>query len=255
MVYATYSEGFRPGGVNRRGTLPPYKADFLKNYEVGWKTTWAGNSLRFNGAVFVEDWNDFQFSFLGENSLTQIANAGSARIKGVEADLLWAATDSLTVSAALALLDAKLTRPYCGELGPDGNDLSPCPQDPLAPNGSQLPVTPKFKANLVARYLFSLGGYDAHLQGAVAYVGSRWPELRTLQRDILGKEPAYALADFTAGIARNGYTLELFVNNAFDKRAQLDRWAQCDAAICGIEGTYITPSMPRTIGISFGQRF
>ncbi|HKQ13181.1 MAG TPA: TonB-dependent receptor, partial [Steroidobacteraceae bacterium] len=42
MVYATYSEGFRPGGVNRAAPLPPYKADYLDNYEVGFKTTWGG---------------------------------------------------------------------------------------------------------------------------------------------------------------------------------------------------------------------
>jgi len=255
MVYATYSEGFRPGGVNRKGSLPPYKADYLKNYEIGWKTSWAGNTLRFNGALFVEDWKDFQFSFLGENSLTQIANAGSARIKGVEADLLWAASDHLTISAGAALLDAKLTQAYCGILGDNGKDLNPCPEEPLAPNGTQLPVTPKFKGNLVARYVFPMGAWDAHVQGAVAYVGSRYPELRTLQRDILGKEPAYTIADFTAGVARGGYTLELFISNAFDEKGQLDRWAQCDAAVCGLEGTYITPTMPRTIGISFGQRF
>jgi outer membrane receptor protein involved in Fe transport len=75
------------------------------------------------------------------------------------------------------------------------------------------------------------------------------------QRYILGKVEAYTVADFTAGLARGGYTLELFVNNAFDERGQLDRWAQCDASICGSSGTYITPIMPRTIGLRFGQRF
>ena len=37
MIYATYSKGFRPGGVNRNGggTIPPYQPDYLKNYEVG----------------------------------------------------------------------------------------------------------------------------------------------------------------------------------------------------------------------------
>ena len=44
MFYATWSEGFRPGGVNRRGTFPPYKADFLTNYEIGWKTYVGGPS-------------------------------------------------------------------------------------------------------------------------------------------------------------------------------------------------------------------
>ena len=34
----TWSRGFRPGGINRRGTLPPYGADFIDNYEIGFKT-------------------------------------------------------------------------------------------------------------------------------------------------------------------------------------------------------------------------
>ena len=78
MVYVTYSEGFRPGGVNRRGDFPPYKADYLTNYEAGWKTTWAGGAVRFNGAVFLEEWDDFQYSYLGQNGLTNIRNAGQA---------------------------------------------------------------------------------------------------------------------------------------------------------------------------------
>ena len=40
MLYATYSTGFRPGGVNRVGSLPPYQSDSLTNYEIGWKTRW-----------------------------------------------------------------------------------------------------------------------------------------------------------------------------------------------------------------------
>ncbi|MGA9366711.1 MAG: TonB-dependent receptor, partial [Steroidobacteraceae bacterium] len=84
MVYATYSKGFRPGGVNRIGGNVPYAADYLINYEAGWKTQWLGNTLRWNGAFFWEDWKNFQFSFLGANSVTIIRNGGNARIKGVE---------------------------------------------------------------------------------------------------------------------------------------------------------------------------
>src|SRR5262249_53893543 len=83
MVYFTWSNGFRPGGVNRNSlaTSDPYKPDYLTNYEVGWKTSWLDSSLQFNGAIFLENWKDFQFSFLGPNSLTVIANAGQAQIK------------------------------------------------------------------------------------------------------------------------------------------------------------------------------
>jgi iron complex outermembrane recepter protein len=261
LVYATYSEGFRPGGVNRVGTTLPYKADELKNYEVGWKTTWAGNRLRFNGAIFQEDWKDFQFAFLGPNSVTIVANAGKAQMTGVETELSWLATAGLTLSLGAAYIDAKLTHPYCGTLDANGNDADPCvdgdgvPAPFQAPDGQQLPVTPKFKGNLIARYTFDVGSYNAHVQGAVAYVDKRWPELRTEQRDILGREPAYTVANFAGGIANQNFSIELFINNAFDEEGQVDRWAQCDATVCGTQGTYITPVPTRTYGIKFGQQF
>ena len=53
--------------------LPPYKADYLTNYELGWKTTWLRQQPALNGAVFDENWKDFQFAFLGPNALTIIA--------------------------------------------------------------------------------------------------------------------------------------------------------------------------------------
>ncbi|NDC60378.1 MAG: hypothetical protein EBZ50_16435, partial [Alphaproteobacteria bacterium] len=62
MVYATMSTGFRPGGVNRLLSVPPYNPDFLTNYELGTKTTWLDHRLRINGAVFMERWTDAQFA-------------------------------------------------------------------------------------------------------------------------------------------------------------------------------------------------
>ena len=61
-------------------TLPPYITEFLTNYEVGWKTSWLDNRLTFNGAAFHQIWDDFQFSALGQNGLTEIRNAGNARV-------------------------------------------------------------------------------------------------------------------------------------------------------------------------------
>jgi outer membrane receptor protein involved in Fe transport len=266
MAYVTWAKGFRPGGINRSGALPPYTADFLTSYELGWKTTWADNRVRFNGAVFWEDWKNFQFSFLGPNSLTIIANAGNARIKGVEAEVDWAASNNFTLSGGIALLDAKLTENYCGQLDANGNPITtnPCPDPdnpppatipPLAPKDTQLPVTPKFKGNVTGRYTFGLGSFDGHVQGSVVYVGSRTPELRLIQSSILGEEEAYTLVDVAAGIAKKSYSFELFVSNLFDERAQVDRFAQCDATVCGLASRYILPAQPRMIGIKFGQRF
>src|SRR3546814_3354854 len=55
------------------------------NYEFGWKTSWG--PVRFNGAIYQQDWNDIQLSFLGLNGLSEIRNAGVARIRGIELDL------------------------------------------------------------------------------------------------------------------------------------------------------------------------
>lgn len=254
MVYATWARGFRPGGVNRRGTTPPYKSDLLTSYELGWKTSWADDRLRFNGAVFLEEWDDFQFTFTGPSGVSLFANAGQARIEGIEASLEWAVAPSLLLSGGFALMDPKLTEHYCGELDANGNPVTDCAA-PLAPKGTQLPGSSKFKGNASARYTFAIVDFDAHVQGSYVYQGAVWPDLQALERSILGRQPSYDIADFSAGIERGGYSLELFVRNAFDERAQLTRSAECAAALCGSIATYVIPAQPRTIGVRFGQKF
>ena len=253
MIYATWSRGFRPGGINRRGTLPPYKADYLTNYEIGWKTTWANNRVRFNGSIFQQEWEDFQFSLLGANGLTEIKNANQAEIRGIEADLSWAVTSGLTLSGGVAYLESELTENYCGFVDENGNPETVC-ADPEAPKGTELPVTPEFKGNLTARYGFPIGGMDAHVQGSMVYSGERKSDLRTYEQSIIGSLPSYTIADFTAGVSTDRYSFELFISNAFDERAELYRFAQCAEAVCG-EEVYIVTNEPRTIGLRFGQRF
>ena len=87
LLYATWSEGFRPGGINRNPFVGDYESDFLTNWELGWKTQWGG-SLQFNGAVFFEQWDDLQRAFPGANGITQVDNAPSAEINGAEMQLL-----------------------------------------------------------------------------------------------------------------------------------------------------------------------
>jgi iron complex outermembrane receptor protein len=280
MLYATWSEGFRPGGINRRGTLPPYKADFLTNMEIGFKTELAGNRLRINGAIFQEDWDDFQYSFLGANGLTEIRNAGQARIKGIEADITWNVTDAFTLSSAFSILDAKSTQDYCGttyDTGPNAGEIVTNCDDPLAPVGTflqapagqELPVQAEFKANAVGRYEFAMGGMDSHLQLAWVYSGAAWTDLRTDERELLGKQPSYDIVDFAFGVGKESWGVELFVKNVFDERAVLSRFTQCsefqpfdpdahaapnEVPLCGLQ-PYTVTTNPRTYGITFSKRF
>ncbi|KAF1716334.1 TonB-dependent receptor [Pseudoxanthomonas yeongjuensis] len=276
MVYATWSEGYRPGGNNRRGSLPPYMSDYLTNYELGWKTTWFDNSLSFNGSVFRQEWKDFQFAILGANGLTEIKNANQARINGMEMELNWAATYNLNISGGAAFYDAKLTENFCGLTDAEGTPITDCPvgvinpdtgeefAGPEAPSGTRLPVTPKFKGNLTARYNFNLGGFDAYVQGAVVHVGQRTSDLRLAEREILGSLPAYTTADFSAGIAKGSWAVDLFLSNAFDERAVISRFAQCAESVCGAAGVvpeypngqiYTVTNQPRMFGVRFSQKF
>ena len=255
MVYATWSEGFRPGGVNRFGGVPPYIADYLTNYEVGWKTSWAGNRVRFNGAIYQLDWDDFQYAFIdqGFQGLTVIRNAGQASVKGVEADVALAVTRDFTLSVGAAYTDAQLEENYCGEINADGTAVTDC-AEPRAPKGTQLPVTPKLKANMSARYGFPLGSFDAHVQGAIVYQDKVQSDLVIANRDILGVQRSYSLIDLAAGVTNGEYSIELFVNNALDKTAEVSRYTVCATETCTGQ-TYIVPFRPRTIGVKFGQRF
>jgi outer membrane receptor protein involved in Fe transport len=262
LIYATYSEGFRPGGINRKGTVPPYKPDFLTNYEVGWKSSWMGDRLRWNGAAFHQVWENFQYSILGPNGLTEVTNApGDADIDGLEMDLNWVVTEGLGVSAGVAFINAELKGPYCQNLF-EGSAVSadPCPLDgggsepPAAPKGTKLPVTPDFKGNLTARYQFNLGYLDAHVQGALVYVGERNTDLRTVENDIVGKLPSYTLTNFSLGAGQDNWMLEFFVTNAFNEYAEFSRYAECPERICGAQ-TYSVVAPPRTMGVKFSQSF
>ena len=249
MVYFTWSNGFRPGGVNRNFLVSTdaYSPDYLTNYELGWKTSWNDGTLRWNGAAYWEDWKDFQFSFLGSNSLTVIANAGQARILGIESDVNWLIMDGLTLTAAAAYNNAELTSPYCK----DPND---CANTLQAPKGQQLPITPPFKANLTARYQFNIGSMDAHVQGALVYQDSSWADLRTADRTILGKQQSFTQVDLSGGIQQDNWFAELSLLNAFDEREQLYRYSECTAGTCG-SMPYIVTNRPRTIELRIGQKF
>ena len=253
MVYGTWSEGYRPGGINRRGTLDPYVSDYLTNWELGWKTRWADGRLTFNGAVFEQSWDDFQFAILGQNGLTEIKNANQARIRGLEADISWAASYNLRLSGGVALYDAQLSANYCGFTDANGNPETDC-ASPLAPEGTRLPITADFKGNLTARYTFDVGSFEAHVQGQVLHEGKRSTDLRTAERAILGDLGAYTLFDLTAGFGRGSWDVDFYLKNVFDERAELSRFTQCAEAVCG-DQAYTVVARPRTFGVRFSQEF
>ncbi|HYE27865.1 MAG TPA: TonB-dependent receptor [Allosphingosinicella sp.] len=267
LLYGTWSRGFRPGGVNRRGTLPPYAPDFIDNYELGFKTSWANNTIRFNGALYQLDWSDMQLSFLGANGLTEIRNVGNARIRGAEFDLFVRPVRGLTLSFGGSVNNAKITNDFCLIANEDFDCSRPgsdgTPNALLAPAGTRLPITSRFKANLLARYEFPLGALDAHIQANYLHEGPRTSDLRLFERAILGPLDDYDTVDLSAGITNGRWSAELFVKNLMDVNGATGNTIQCTESVCGDPGgaTAIGPKIytyvirPRLIGIRVGTKF
>ena len=275
LVYATWSRGFRPGGINRRGTLPPYGSDTLDNYELGWKTTFG--AFRWNGAVYQEDWDNIQLSFLGANGLSEVRNAGIARIRGVEMDVGYRA-GGFSLNAGFSYNDAKIRRDFCKIANPqfdctidvdlNGNgivgDRSNEINTTLAPSGTRLPVTAKFKGNAIARYEFPIADWDGHVQFAVNHIGSRRSDLRPTQNALKGNLGAYTTADFSIGMKNEVWAIEAFATNLFNERGVVNTGVGCLEDVCGTGVTPGTPTggafydsiiKPRIIGIKFTRDF
>jgi outer membrane receptor protein involved in Fe transport len=252
MVYVTWSKGFRPGGVNRNGSFPPYRADFLTNYEIGFKTSWFDNALRLNGAWFWEKWDDFQFSYLGENGLTIVTNAGKARIWGIEGALDWAPTEGLLFSGGVSILDGELRDDFCKDTT---ISIPACVgTTAFAPKGTTLPIVPDYKINVTGRYSFDVGELGAYLQTSLVFQGSTRSALLPDEQTVLGgRNHAYQLVDVSAGVESEKFHAELFVDNIGDERVQIGRATQCDFNVC--TRTAVTTGTPRRFGIRFGQKF
>jgi outer membrane receptor protein involved in Fe transport len=248
MLYATWSEGYRPGGINRNPFAGEYISDFLTNYELGWKTRFADDRFQFNGAIFLEEWDDIQVSFQGANGITQVDNGPQAEVQGVEAQFDWLPTDNLRIGVALAYYDSELKDDYC-DLDAVGNCTNV-----NAPAGTALPVTPDFKGNLVARYSFPLGGFDAYMQGAYVFQTSRASILEVAANDIYGDIPSSNFLDLAFGVENDKYAIELYLANATDEDAPIYVTSQCTPGVCGGQ-TYGVQNRPRTVGIRFSQEF
>jgi outer membrane receptor protein involved in Fe transport len=281
MFYATWSRGFRPGGINRRGDIGPYNPDYLTNLELGWKTSFG--PWRWNGAVYHDIWQKFQFAFLGANSFTEIHNGKDARVNGIETDISYL-HGGLSLNAAASYTDAKTKGNICNvfaDVTPDcsGFDANGNPDFVTAPSGTRLPVTPKFKGSATARYTWPVwANVKAHVQGSVSYQGSAPSSLRTqillsgTATDVAafcgaagaltpagycapnifqGKLHAATLVDLFAGLDWAKYNLELFATNVFDKRNELSRFTACGSCTRAL----VVPGRPRTIGLRAGIKF
>lgn len=219
LFYATYSEGFRPGGFNRGGGIQSinpefpnvsvtYETDNVKNYEFGWKTMLADRSLRFNGNIYFIDWTNMQTSRFDPTNvsiLTFIENAADAEISGLETDLEWLATDNLTIMAAFSFNQTELTAVY-------GEAVE------MSPVGSALPLTPETQGNIRARYDWQQGQYDLNWQIGYQFASSAYSSIVAEERE---KQDSYGILNASLNAEKDSWSATFYVDNVTDERAQL----------------------------------
>jgi len=117
-AYAKWSRGYKTGGYNLRASslasfTKGYGPERLDSFEVGLKSSWLNNRLRANIAVFRANYRDIQVNIQSDPlnpAVTDIFNAGQARIQGFELDLTAKPSRALTFTANYAYLDAGYRR-------------------------------------------------------------------------------------------------------------------------------------------------
>jgi iron complex outermembrane recepter protein len=178
-VYGSYGRGFRSGGFNSIGseatvngafgsfpTAPQnqkddYDKEITDTVELGIKSDWMDNRLRFNAAVFYTEIDDYQFFnfYAGQFGLLRVVNnIDEVEIAGAEFDFAWALHDYLTLSGGYGMVDTEIkqnnNRPYT-----EGNDL------PYAPEGG---------GALSLDFNMPLGKMEFLTRVDFEYVGETW---------------------------------------------------------------------------------
>jgi len=205
LLYATWSQGFRPGGFNRSGGpaayingpdgkpqfgIPnEYHSDDLTNKEIGWKTEFFDHRFQWNGAVYQENWNNVQIGFFDPGETGNLAfgtNGQNFRIRGVETSIVARVWQGLTVQGAASwnsseqtnspsLIDTnpasvnfgKTITQSCDATGANCHAIS----NLFGPPGSPSANSPPIQFNLRARYDWTFNSYNAFVQVGGQHTG------------------------------------------------------------------------------------
>lgn len=237
LYYVTWSQGFRPGFLNRPGgagndtyTVPfAFDTDDVTNYEFGWKLDLLDGNLRFNGDIFMVEVESMQVGIF-DPSITNLYfadNAADAEIKGLEGEVIWqpSSIDGLLISGGFSVLDTEITDSFVSTFVQTGDELA---------------FAPEFQANLQARYEWELaGGQLAHVMPHISYSDEVATDIVTSNRTMLD---SWTLVGITAGLSRDQWSVEMYIDNLTDERAELSGNAIFNR-------DRITVSRPRTVGL------
>jgi len=257
LLYASYSRGFKGGGLNVGNAVSPtFAPEFINAFEIGSKNSFAGDTLQANLSAFYYDYKNLQ---LGQRLGTSVITVnGNARIYGLEGEFVWTPVDRLRFNANASYLNTRI-----GDLltidpanpaqwTPAAGLPTRTPAVPVNLRGNELPYSPQFKFNVGAEYSVPLGSdWSATLRADYSRQSSYFArEFNTVNDRIAAWGIANALLRVSAPDAR--IAVEGFVKNIFDTDSITNSIIESD-----LVGSYRNVRIldPRTYGVSATLRF
>lgn len=248
MVYATASEGFRPGGANNipglNNALVVYTPDSLWNYEAGVKTTWLNGRLTANASAYRIDWKDRQTGALTADGLYSfITNAGKARIQGVELEVQARPIIGLSLTGAIGYTSAELTEDQANaNILVDGS---------TGKKGDTIPNVPDVTASASASYTWPLSvgnGLNGLVRADAAYTGEMTSSFRPTYV-YFDKFGSFATLNLRTGVEGDSWGVYAFVNNVTGATGIMNKNSNV-----GYQDLLYSLS-PRTLGVNARRKF
>jgi iron complex outermembrane recepter protein len=211
MTYATYSEGFKSGGVQQRiagpvGFAPTYDPEFVESYEVGFKYNNEAGSFTLNVSAFYVDYTDIQLETIDPNGgiAPQLQNSGIGEVKGFEVEMRTSPLDTWFVEASLGYLDTEITEADATQVGGPAT-------------GDRFPLVSKWSGAVAVIKEIGLGN-NGSLTPRVDY-SYRTKVLFSPDNNPRNVQQSYGLMNASIGwrSADDKYSLDLRVDNIFDK--------------------------------------
>jgi iron complex outermembrane receptor protein len=233
LVYATFSTGFRSGGFNGPTAIAPlFKAESLRNYELGFKAQFLGRLLTINGALFQSDVDNYQYFFVDAATASQIiSNIDRVRIRGGELELIAIPLKGLEASVGIGVTDTNIRRSAF-----------------LADIGNHTPRTVPFSSTASIQYR---GGVSESVTGLIRVEWQHFGR-KYWDADNVSVQNPYNLVNVRAGLEWKRISVTAFVKNLTGDRYYSEYFRP---KYTGLDVAFGYPGVPRSYGIESRIKF
>ncbi len=262
LMYFSATSGYRSGGFNLVffSTTATYEPEELLAYEIGYKTRFFNDTLQLNGSFYLYDYDTIHTVATEVSTIfgtsTSVLEAPGAKVMGLEAEVLWLATDNLTLGGNFSFTPSEYSESLLIS-DPSRRDVpeSLYPEfDNLTEDikGNQILQVPEGKFTAWTSYLVPMnGGAALELFGVYSWTDEVYYSPFETNTE---KAEAYGRADVRATWTspNDNWAVSAFVNNIFDDVANLQVLRQGEAEFFR-HNSGIT--LPRAYGMEFSYKY